>query len=80
MLSILVNLKDNDSVNDFVNLISGNSLDMDLSCTNSKQVVDAKSIIGVLSLDRTQAVLLTIHTEDKEKVQEIKELLKDYII
>ena len=48
-------------VKDFVNIVSKYDFDVDL--TSGRYVVDAKSIMGIFSLDLSKPIDLNIHTE-----------------
>ena len=63
-------------VKDFVNIVSKYDFDVDL--TSGRYVVDAKSIMGIFSLDLTKPITLNIHTD--ENVDKILDALKDYLI
>lgn len=63
-------------VKDFVNLVSCRDFDIDL--TSGRYVVDAKSIMGIFSLDLSKPIDLNIHAEDDVDV--ILATLDPYII
>lgn len=53
------------SINDvrnFVNLVS--TFDFDIDLTSGRYIVDAKSIMGIFSLDLSKPILLQAHTDD----------------
>ncbi len=55
------------SINDvktFVNVVSKYDFDVDLS--SERYVVDAKSIMGILSLDLSKPIKVDIHSDDCE--------------
>lgn len=64
MKSVDIKLSTIEDVRDFVNIISASDLDADLS--SGRYVVDAKSIMGIFSLDLLSPVKLTLHTDDCE--------------
>ena len=61
-------------VKDFVNIVSKYDFDVDL--TSGRYIVDAKSIMGIFSLDISKPIDLNIHTDDDE---EIMEAIKPYL-
>ena len=66
--SVKIRLKSVDDVNEFVALASLNRGDVDLRC--ERYVVDAKSILGVLSLNLKQELMVDIYAGDlEEKIQ-----------
>ena len=53
-------------VKDFVNIVAKYDFDVDL--TSGRYVVDAKSIMGIFSLDLMSAITLTAHTDNSDKL------------
>ena len=58
--------------------ISLNSIDKVKSFVSGRYVIDAKSIMGIFSLDLSKPIDLNIHAESN--VEEILGILKPYII
>lgn len=75
---IRVNLNSIEKVKDFVSII--NSCDVDLDLVHDRYVVDAKSIMGIFSLNISKPINLIIHTVDEKRINEIKTLLAAYIV
>lgn len=65
-------------VKDFVNIVSKYDFDVDL--TSGRYVVDAKSIMGIFSLDLSKPIDLNIHAETESSINEILTVLAPYII
>ena len=66
--SIKIRLKSVDDVNEFVALASLNQGDVDIR--SERYVVDAKSILGILSLDLKKELIVDIYEGDLEsKIQ-----------
>lgn len=66
--NILIN-----SINDvknFVNIVNRYSFDIDL--VSGRYVVDAKSIMGIFSLDLSKVIKVQAHTEDDRICEELK--------
>ena len=76
MKTVQISLNSIDKVKSFVNDISKFSNDFDL--VSGRYVIDAKSIMGIFSLDLSKAIDLSIHAG--EDIDQILELLKPYII
>lgn len=76
MKTVQISLNSIDKVKSFVNDISKFSYDFDL--VSGRYVIDAKSIMGIFSLDLSRPIDLSIHTE--ENIEQILEVLKPYII
>ena len=63
-------------VKDFVNAVSKYDFEIDL--TSGRYVVDAKSIMGIFSLDLSKPIKAEIHSDDCDKfVEEIKRFIVD---
>jgi len=65
-VTIRLNLAEN--VKAFVNAVNRYSFDMDLR--SGRHVVDAKSILGIFSLDLSKPITLEINTDDCEALLE----------
>ena len=76
MKTVQIYLNSIDKVKSFVNDIS--KFDCDFDLVSGRYVVDAKSIMGIFSLDLSKPIDLNIHTEDG--ADEILEALKPYIM
>lgn len=76
MTSIKVSLDSIDKVKNFVNVI--NTFDGDFDLASGRYVIDAKSIMGIFSLDISNALTLDIH--DDGEVDAVKKALADYIV
>ena len=75
MKTVKISLNSIDKVKSFVNVIS--QFDTDFDLISGRYVIDAKSIMGIFSLDLAQDIDLTIHAE---KDEEILDALKEYIV
>ena len=76
MKTVQISLNSIDKVKSFVNDISKFNYDFDL--VSGRYVIDAKSIMGIFSLDLSRPIELSIHAEDN--LDEILASLKPYII
>lgn len=74
MKTISINLGSIDKVKEFVNDIT--RFDSDFDLVSGRYVIDAKSIMGIFSLDLAKPIDLNIHGEDE--MDEILEVLKKY--
>ncbi len=77
MKTIKVSLNSIDKVKTFVNDI--NRFDFDFDLVSGRYVIDAKSIMGIFSLDLSKPIDLNIHAEG-DKLQEVLSVLNPYII
>ena len=70
MKSIQISLQMASSVKECVNIVQKYACEIDLRC--DRYVVDAKSILGIFSLDLSKPINVEIHSDDCEEL--IKEL------
>jgi len=75
MKTVKISLNSIDKVKSFVNEITKYDNDFDL--VSGRYVIDAKSIMGIFSLDLSKPIDLNIHADDN--VEEIMEMLKPYL-
>ena len=76
--TVRISLNSIDKVKSFVNdLVRFTDVDFDL--VSGRYVIDAKSIMGIFSLDLSKPIDLNIHA-DEDKLDEIVNTLKPYII
>lgn len=76
--SLTISLNSVDKVKSFVNDVVKFTEDFDL--LHDRYVIDAKSIMGIFSLDLTSTLTLVIHTNDNNRFEEIKTALSKYIV
>jgi len=62
MKSFNILLRSINDVKDFVNIV--NKYDFDVDLTSGRYVVDAKSIMGIFSLDLSKPIRVDVHAED----------------
>lgn len=77
MKTVDISLNSIDKVKSFVNNIS--KFDFDFDLISGRYVIDAKSIMGIFSLDLSKPITLNIHADDAS-VEPVMEILKDYIV
>ena len=71
MKSVMIRLSLVENVNKFVNVVSRYPFEMDLRA--GRHVVDAKSILGIFSLDLSRPIALDIYSDDCDALlEEIK--------
>lgn len=74
MKTVTINLGSIDKVKSFVNDIT--KFDSDFDLVSGRYVIDAKSIMGIFSLDLSKPIDLNIHSESN--IEEILEVLEKY--
>ena len=76
MKTIQISLNSIGKVKSFVNAITQFEYDFDL--ISGRYVIDAKSIMGIFSLDLSKPIDLNVHAEND--LDEIMEVLKPYVV
>ena len=77
MKTVQISLNSIDKVKSFVNDIT--KFDYDFDLVSGRYVIDAKSIMGIFSLDLSKPIDLNIHAE-YTNVDAVLEVLKPYMI
>ena len=76
MKSVMIRLSLVENVNKFVNVVSRYPFEMDLRA--GRHVVDAKSILGIFSLDLSRPIALDIYSDDCDGLlEEIKPFVEE---
>lgn len=79
MKKVTICLNSIDKVKAFVNDITKFEAEFDL--VSGRYIIDAKSIMGIFSLDLSKNIDLTIHaTDNSDEIDEILATLKPYIV
>lgn len=76
MKTVKICLNSIEKVKSFVNDITKFDIDFDL--VSGRYVIDAKSIMGIFSLDLSKPIDLSIHADDE--LDSILNVLKPYIV
>ena len=76
MKTVQISLNSIGKVKSFVNAIT--QFDFDFDLISGRYVIDAKSIMGIFSLDLSKSIDLAIHTD--ENLDDIMEVLKPYLV
>jgi phosphotransferase system HPr-like phosphotransfer protein len=64
MKSFNIMLKSINDVKDFVNI--SNKYDFDIDLTSGRYIVDAKSIMGIFSLDLSKAIKVEVRSDNSD--------------
>jgi phosphotransferase system HPr-like phosphotransfer protein len=76
MKTIKISLNSIDKVKSFVNDLT--KFDYDFDLVSGRYVIDAKSIMGIFSIDLSKPIDLNIHADDK--MDEILKVLEPYTV
>ncbi len=78
MKTVQISLNSIDKVKSFVNDIT--KFDVDFDLVSGRYVIDAKSIMGIFSLDLSKPIDLNIHSENDAEANTILSVLAPYIV
>ena len=74
MKSVNIQLSSIEDVRNFTNIVNKYDIDVDLS--SGRYIVDAKSIMGIFSLDLMKPITLTAHADDCDALMsELKQFI-----
>lgn len=76
MKTVQISLNSIDKVKSFVNDIT--KFDYDFDLVSGRYVIDAKSIMGIFSLDLSKPIDLNIHADDN--VDDVMAVIKPYTV
>ena len=77
MKTVDISLNSIDKVKSFVNDIS--KFDFDFDLVSGRYVIDAKSIMGIFSLDLSNPITLNVHADDSS-MEPIMAILEKYLV
>ena len=75
MKTVQISLNSIDKVKSFVNDLA--KFDVDFDLVSGRYVIDAKSIMGIFSLDLSKPVIMEVHDDNCE---DLLENLKEFIV
>jgi phosphotransferase system HPr-like phosphotransfer protein len=78
MTSVQINLNSIEKVKSFVNEIT--KFDAEFDLVSGRYVIDAKSIMGIFSLDISKPIDLNIHANSDAQAGEIMNAIDPYVV
>ncbi len=78
MKTVRISLNSIDKVKSFVNDLT--KFDADFDLVSGRYVIDAKSIMGIFSLDLSKPIDLNIHAEAEPMISDIMKALTPYLV
>ncbi len=78
MKNVKIRLSSIQDVRTFVDAVTKHNIDVDLS--SGRYVVDAKSIMGIFSLDLLNPITLSAHTDNEAEAAALLADLKAFIV
>ncbi len=77
MEKIKIRLNTIEAVKKFASITSNIECEMDLSTDSSRYIIDAKSIMGIFSLDLSKVLTLTVYGNEDD-TKEVSEMLTEF--
>lgn len=78
MATIRISLNTIEKVKNFSRIVSGIDCDMDIISEGNRYIIDAKSIMGIFSLDLSKNLNLVVHSEDKDFIKTVEEAVAEF--
>lgn len=78
MTAVQINLNSIEKVKSFVNEIT--KFDAEFDLVSGRYVIDAKSIMGIFSLDISKPIDLNIHAETEAELNAIMDAINPYLV
>lgn len=73
---VTVNLNDFTKARKFINEVGKFISDIDV--VSNRYVIDAKSIMGIFTLDLSKSIDVVIHSEDEYEIAKFNEIMKEF--
>ena len=64
---LIINLNLTSDINEFISIVS--TVDCDVDLVRDRYIIDAKSIMGIFSLDLSKPIKLVIHSNDMNIIE-----------
>lgn len=78
MVERKIQLSSVNDVKEFVSAVSFCSCDIDIIA--DRYIIDAKSIMGIFSLDLSKPLVLKINSTDENEIEEILDKIEQFIV
>lgn len=78
MKTVRISLNSIDKVKSFVNTLA--RFDEDFDLISGRYIIDAKSIMGIFSLNLAEPITLNIHADEGEELDKIMASLTPYLV
>lgn len=72
MIKTVIKLNSLDDINEFENELTKVNADVDASTKNCGYIVDAKSLMGLISLNTTEPIMITINANDASLIEHFR--------
>lgn len=74
---LVLNLNTLDKVRDFTN--EANKFNSDIDIIRDRYVIDAKSVLGIYTIDLTKPVTVKINSDDKAEIARFNEKMEQFL-
>lgn len=78
MNNVMIRLSSIQDVRTFVDIVTKYNIDIDLA--SGRYIVDAKSIMGIFSLDLLNPIKLSAQTDNENEIKALMDDLKAFIV
>ncbi len=75
---VAINLNDFKAARKFIDEVS--KFDCDIDIIKDRYVVDAKSVIGIFTIDLSKPVDVEIHSDNEEEIKKFNEVMKEFLV
>lgn len=76
MVKVIVNLNEITKLNGFINVVT--TFESDVDAIRGHYVIDAKSILGMMSLDLSKPLEIALNSNDEAEIARFIEVMKKY--
>lgn len=76
MVKVIVNLNEMDKLKNFIEKVS--MFEGDIDAVRGRYVIDAKSVIGLFSVDLSKPLEVIFHSENEEEINKFLEVMKNF--
>ncbi len=78
MKTISINLNSYSKTKNFISSVS--KFDEDIDLISGRYVIDAKSVMGLFTLDLSKDIIVKIHTSDTDIISRFEKEMENYIV
>lgn len=75
MTKIIINLNDFSKAKKFINEVS--KFESDIDAIKDRYIVDAKSIVGIFTLDLSKPITVVLHSDNEEETKRFTEVMEE---
>ncbi len=73
---LTINLNDISKVKNFINKVL--QIDSDIDAIRGNYIIDAKSMIGLFTLDLSKPIDVEIHSDDEHEIKKFNEIMSEF--